>query len=46
MAGKKDLPTQPRFKPQGHQARNLVTVPTTLTYPLPHRQLHMTTEKI
>jgi len=29
MAGKKDLPTLPGFKPQGHQALNIVTVPTT-----------------
>jgi len=46
MAGKKDLPTLPGFKPQGHQALDLITVPTTLTYPLPHHQLHMTTEKV
>lgn len=46
MAGKKDLPTLPGFKPQGHQVLDLVTVPTTLTYPLPHHQLHMTTEKV
>jgi hypothetical protein len=42
MAGKKDLLTLPGFKPQGHQALRLGTVPTTLTYPLPHLQLHMT----
>jgi len=46
MAGKKDLPILPGFKPQGRQALKLVTVPTTLTYPLPHHQLHMTTEKV
>jgi hypothetical protein len=46
MAGKKDLLTLPGFKPQDHQALNLVAVPTTLTYPLPHLQLHMTTEKV
>jgi len=46
MAGKKDLLTLPGFKPQGHQALNLVIVPTTLNYPLPHHQLRMTTEKV
>jgi len=46
MADKKDLLTLPGFKPQGHQALNFVTVPTTFTYPLPHPQLHMTTEKV
>lgn len=38
--------TLPGFKPQGHQALRLGTVPATLTYPLPHLLLHMTIKKV